>query len=83
MKNRWLIALATRRHSRSQSVVCAYSVLKIPLFDHYGWADAVKVAFIAIVFLGLSAAFMGHLSKWPSPGRYRRWYRLRCRRYWR
>ena len=42
LKNRWLIALAAVGIHLSIGSIYAYSVLKIPLFDHYGWAYAVK-----------------------------------------
>jgi OFA family oxalate/formate antiporter-like MFS transporter len=60
-KNRWLIALSTMGIHVSIGSVYAYSVFKIPLYRELGWTDAqTSWAFsVAILVLGLSAAFLG------------------------
>lgn len=60
-KNRWLVAALSATMHLSIGSVYAYSVLLDPLKQSLGWGAAdVKWAFsLAIVFLGLSAAFLG------------------------
>ncbi|MFY0608421.1 MAG: OFA family MFS transporter [Cyclobacteriaceae bacterium] len=61
LKNRWLIAASAVGIHISIGAVYAYSVLKKPLLESIGWEfDQTAWAFsIAILFLGLSAAFLG------------------------
>jgi OFA family oxalate/formate antiporter-like MFS transporter len=61
-KNRWLIALSAVGIHICIGSVYAYSVMTAPVGEVLGaTADEVKVSFsIAIAFLGLSAAFLGH-----------------------
>ncbi|MDZ5784202.1 L-lactate MFS transporter [Marinococcus luteus] len=68
-KNRWLIALAAVGIHISIGSVYAWSVFTNPLIDAYGWnLSAVSLTFsIAILFLGLSAAFMGHFVEKHGP----------------
>lgn len=60
-KNRWLVAALSACMHLSIGSVYAYSVMLDPLKQSLGWeASDVKWAFsLAIVFLGLSAAFLG------------------------
>lgn len=62
LKNRWLIAVAAVGIHICIGSVYAYSVMTKPVGSLLGAsADEVKVSFsIAIFFLGMSAAFMGH-----------------------
>ncbi|SDW42534.1 MFS transporter, OFA family, oxalate/formate antiporter [Marinococcus luteus] len=68
-KNRWLIALAAVGIHISIGSVYAWSVFTNPLIETYGWnLSAVSLTFsIAILFLGLSAAFMGHFVEKHGP----------------
>ncbi|WP_096187678.1 L-lactate MFS transporter [Evansella halocellulosilytica] len=68
-KNRWLIALAAVGIHISIGSVYAWSVFTNPLMNEFGWdLSAVSMTFsIAIVFLGLSAAFMGHFVEKYGP----------------
>lgn len=61
IKNRWLIAASAVGIHISIGAVYAYSVLKNPLLEAIGWEfKQTAWAFsIAILFLGLSAAFLG------------------------
>ncbi|MCV9386192.1 L-lactate MFS transporter [Reichenbachiella ulvae] len=61
IKNRWLIAASAVGIHVSIGAVYAYSVLKKPLLEGIGWEfKQTAWAFsIAILFLGLSAAFLG------------------------
>ncbi|MBC2606752.1 L-lactate MFS transporter [Pelagicoccus albus] len=61
IKNRWLIAACTVCVHLSIGAVYAYSVYKKPLLESKGWEPTQTAwAFsIAILFLGLSAAFLG------------------------
>ena len=61
LKNRWLIAASAVGIHISIGAVYAYSVLKKPLLESVGWEfKQTAWAFsIAILFLGLSAAFLG------------------------
>lgn len=68
-KNRWLIALAAVGIHISIGSVYAWSVFTNPIQEQFGWdLSAVQLTFsIAIVFLGLSAAFMGHFVEKYGP----------------
>ncbi|GGF13244.1 MFS transporter [Halobacillus andaensis] len=70
-KNRWLIALSAVGIHISIGSVYAWSVFTNPLIDQYGWdLSYVSLTFsIAILFLGLSAAFMGHFVEKHGPRR--------------
>jgi OFA family oxalate/formate antiporter-like MFS transporter len=61
VKNRWLIAASAVGIHISIGAVYAYSVLKKPLLEELGWSFTQTAwAFsIAILFLGLSASFLG------------------------
>ncbi|ARI79176.1 L-lactate MFS transporter [Halobacillus mangrovi] len=61
MKNRWLIALSAVGIHISIGSVYAWSNFTVPLGDQFGWtASQVQFTFsLAILFLGLSAAFLG------------------------
>ncbi|MBB5181225.1 OFA family oxalate/formate antiporter-like MFS transporter [Planomicrobium koreense] len=60
-KNRWLIALSAVGIHISIGSVYAWSNFTNPLIDQFGWTTSqVQLTFsIAILFLGLSAAFFG------------------------
>lgn len=61
-KNRWLIALSAVGIHISIGSVYAWSVFTKPLQQQMGW-DLKQISFtfsLAILFLGLSAAFLGH-----------------------
>lgn len=68
-KNRWLIALAGVGLHISIGSVYAWSVFTSPLQDKIGWTlSEVSLIFsIAIFFLGVSAAFMGHFVEKHGP----------------
>lgn len=68
-KNRWLIALAGVGIHISIGSVYAWSVFTTPLQESIGWSlSQVSITFsIAILFLGLSAAFMGHFVEAKGP----------------
>lgn len=68
-KNRWMIALAAVGIHISIGSVYAWSVFTNPLADQFGWSlSAISMTFsIAIAFLGLSAAFMGHFVEKYGP----------------
>jgi MFS transporter, OFA family, oxalate/formate antiporter len=61
-KNRWLIAASAVGIHISIGSVYAWSVFTKPLEEQFGWdLTAISWTFsIAILFLGLSAAFLGH-----------------------
>lgn len=61
MKNRWLIALSAIGIQLSIGSIYAYSIIKKPIHDLVGWElSKVSTSFsIAILVLGLSAAFLG------------------------
>lgn len=69
VKNRWLIALAAVGIHISIGSVYAWSVFTNPIIEQHGWdLSAVSLTFsIAIAFLGLSAAFMGHFVEKYGP----------------
>ncbi|GAB3665570.1 L-lactate MFS transporter [Halopiger thermotolerans] len=60
-RNRWLIAVSAVAIHLSIGSIYAYSVYQNPLRDEFGWPISdVSLAFtVAIVFLALSAAFLG------------------------
>ncbi|CAD2072430.1 OFA family MFS transporter [Phocicoccus pinnipedialis] len=68
-KNRWLIALAGVGLHISIGSVYAWSVFTSPLQEEIGWTlSEVSLIFsIAIFFLGVSAAFMGHFVEKHGP----------------
>lgn len=68
-KNRWLIALAGVGLHISIGSVYAWSVFTSPLQEQIGWTlSEVSLIFsIAIFFLGVSAAFMGHFVEKHGP----------------
>ncbi|MGJ9382795.1 L-lactate MFS transporter [Salipaludibacillus sp. CF4.18] len=68
-KNRWLIALAAVGIHISIGSVYAWSVFTNPLAEQFGWSlSEISLTFsIAIAFLGLSAAFMGHFVEKYGP----------------
>ncbi len=61
IKNRWFIAASAVGIHISIGAVYAYSVLKKPLLNSVGWEykETAWAFSIAILFLGLSAAFLG------------------------
>ncbi|SDN76369.1 L-lactate MFS transporter [Alkalicoccus daliensis] len=69
LKNRWLIALSAVGIHISIGSVYAWSVFTNPLSEQFGWSlSAISLTFsIAIAFLGLSAAFMGHFVEKYGP----------------
>ncbi|KIY22521.1 L-lactate MFS transporter [Mesobacillus subterraneus] len=68
-KNRWLIAAAAVGIHISIGSVYAWSNFTNPLKNLFGWSDSeVALTFsIAILFLGLSAAFLGHFVEKHGP----------------
>jgi OFA family oxalate/formate antiporter-like MFS transporter len=68
-KNRWLIALSAVGIHISIGSVYAWSNFTNPLKEMFGWSDSeVALTFsIAILFLGLSAAFLGHFVEKHGP----------------
>lgn len=62
VKNRWLIAAAAVGIHISIGSVYSWSVFTNPLREKHDWGlSEISLTFcIAILFLGLSAAFMGH-----------------------
>lgn len=69
MKNRWLIAASAVGIHGSIGSVYAWSVFNLPLEQTFGWdKSAVAGTFsLAIFFLGLSAAIMGHFVERHGP----------------
>ncbi|WP_281544218.1 OFA family MFS transporter [Grimontia sp. SpTr1] len=69
MKNRWLIAASAVGIHGSIGSVYAWSVFNLPLEQTFGWdRSAVASTFsLAIFFLGLSAAIMGHFVEKHGP----------------
>lgn len=69
IKNRWLIALSAVGIHLSIGAVYAWSNFTNPLIQQFGWSSSqVQLTFsIAILFLGLSAAFMGHFVEKYGP----------------
>ncbi|WP_419878543.1 OFA family MFS transporter [Brevibacillus centrosporus] len=68
-KNRWLIALAAVGIHISIGSVYAWSVFTKPITKQFGWGltDVQFTFSIAILFLGLSAAFLGHYVEKHGP----------------
>lgn len=68
-KNRWLIALSAVGIHISIGSVYAWSNFTNPLIEEFGWSTSqVQLTFsIAILFLGLSAAFLGHFVEAYGP----------------
>ncbi|MFC4736992.1 OFA family MFS transporter [Bacillus daqingensis] len=68
-KNRWLIAAAAVGIHISIGSVYSWSVFSNPMNETFGWSlTAISITFsIAIAFLGLSAAFMGHFVEKYGP----------------
>ncbi|WP_025027228.1 L-lactate MFS transporter [Caldalkalibacillus mannanilyticus] len=71
IKNRWFIALAAVGVHISIGSVYAWSVFTKPLMNQFSWSlKEVSLTFsIAILFLGLSASFMGHFVEKYGPRR--------------
>lgn len=69
VKNRWLIAASAVGIHISIGSVYAWSNFTNPLIQQFGWtASQVQFTFsLAILFLGLSAAFMGHFVEKHGP----------------
>ncbi|OCA86140.1 MFS transporter [Bacillus sp. FJAT-27225] len=69
MKNRWLIAASAVGIHISIGSVYAWSNFTNPLMEQFGWtAKQVQFTFsLAILFLGLSAAFLGHFVEKHGP----------------
>ncbi|EST54925.1 MFS transporter [Brevibacillus panacihumi W25] len=69
VKNRWLIALAAVGIHLSIGSVYAWSVFTKPIQQQFGWElpDIQFTFSIAILFLGLSAAFLGHYVEKHGP----------------
>jgi MFS transporter, OFA family, oxalate/formate antiporter len=69
VKNRWLIALSAVGIHISIGSVYAWSNFTNPLIEQFGWSSSqVQLTFsLAILFLGLSAAFMGHFVEKHGP----------------
>lgn len=68
-KNRWLIAASAVGIHISIGSVYAWSNFTTPLMEKFGWsASQVQLTFsLAILFLGLSAAFLGHFVEKYGP----------------
>ena len=62
MKNRWLIAASAVGIHLCIGSVYAWSVFNLPLENAFGWAKSdIAITFsLAIFFLGMSAAVLGH-----------------------
>jgi OFA family oxalate/formate antiporter-like MFS transporter len=69
LKNRWLIAAAAVGIHISIGSVYAWSVFTKPIQKQMGWglSDVTFTFSIAILFLGLSAAFLGHYVEKHGP----------------
>ncbi|GAB4548927.1 MAG: OFA family MFS transporter [Phycisphaerales bacterium] len=68
-RNRWLVALSGVGIHISIGSVYAYSVMTLPLNEALGWQNSdITLAFsVAIVCLGLAAAFLGHFVERHGP----------------
>ncbi len=68
-KNRWLIAASAVGIHISIGSVYAWSVFTNPMSEQFGWdlSDIGYTFSIAILFLGLSAAFLGHFVEKYGP----------------
>jgi len=71
VKNRWLIAASAVGIHISIGSVYAWSVYTKPLIQKFGWelADTQFTFSLAIFFLGISAAFLGHYLEKKGPKR--------------
>ena len=71
MKNRWLIAVSGVAIHISIGSVYAWSVFNLPLENAFGWAKSdIAITFsLAIFFLGMSAAIMGHFVERHGPSK--------------
>lgn len=71
MKNRWLIAASAVGIHVSIGSVYAWSVFNLPLENAFGWTKSdVSITFsLAIFFLGMSAAVMGHFVERNGPSK--------------
>ncbi|WP_051205311.1 L-lactate MFS transporter [Salinimicrobium xinjiangense] len=69
VKNRWLIAASAVGIHISIGSVYAWSVFTKPLIQKFGWelADTQFTFSLAIFFLGISAAFLGHYLEKKGP----------------
>lgn len=69
VKNRWLIAASAVGIHISIGSVYAWSVYTKPLIEKFGWelADTQFTFSLAIFFLGISAAFLGHYLEKKGP----------------
>jgi MFS family permease len=69
MKNRWLIAASAVGIHLCIGSVYAWSVFNLPLENAFGWAKSdIAITFsLAIFFLGMSAAVMGHFVERYGP----------------
>ena len=69
IKNRWLIAASAVGIHISIGSVYAWSVYTKPLIEKFGWelADTQFTFSLAIFFLGISAAFLGHYLEKKGP----------------
>lgn len=69
VKNRWLIAASAVGIHISIGSVYAWSVFTKPLVNQFGWelTDISLTFSLAILFLGLSAAFLGHFVEKHGP----------------
>ena len=69
MKNRWLIAASAVGIHLSIGSVYAWSVFNLPLENAFGWAKSdIAITFsLAIFFLGMSAAVLGHFVERYGP----------------
>ena len=68
-KNRWLIVISAVAIHLCIGSIYSWSVFTLPLVELFNW-DITYVSFtfsIAIIFLGLSAAVMGHFVEWKGP----------------
>ncbi|MGY5850109.1 L-lactate MFS transporter [Salegentibacter sp. F14] len=68
-KNRWLIAASAVGIHISIGSVYAWSVYTKPLIEKFGWklSDTQFTFSLAIFFLGISAAFLGHFLEKKGP----------------
>lgn len=68
-KNRWLIAASAVGIHISIGSVYAWSVYTKPLIEQFGWqlSDTQFTFSLAIFFLGISAAFLGHYLEKKGP----------------
>jgi MFS transporter, OFA family, oxalate/formate antiporter len=71
IKNRWLIAASAVGIHISIGSIYAWSVYTKPLIQQFGWelADTQFTFSLAIFFLGISAAFLGHYLEKKGPRR--------------